>query len=481
MNTPRVHQSDFYKLEIMKSLSLLFVCLGLLSNVTGQCEADVMPYPKGGALATDTLNTGSAETGLELDVSSFKTSWAKAGSEATVVTIFVDGKYQQDVILFTGEEDLLAAKPKRQSYKIFLGELPKGSQKVEAFLNRKRSAPNANYVAVHRMDRLWSSLRDYEMMRNVPKTSQEYSTFEDYRARLLARANSPFIYARPNTIDKFSDIPLLTYYEKFNEPDGVIRVRYSTIFSNEDGGTQSQALMARWGRVVDIEWIYEMRIDKDGKIFDETYQGANHVTKKFEGRREFGSHPLLYVATDNNNFSDTGCSPLRFALEAVEVDLSTGSRETLMEKFPWMYKVMAEEMIREGRIGKRDADSNTILDLREYAYIEVFAEQENSSISIELDSTDGKIVTSDHGNPLLRVGRSGYFRIAVPNPSKDFPSSVKVRCYSTDPAKKGSCRNMRVVKVIKLDKEFSPAEVVYAGPAKSIKPGEAASFTRKDQ
>ncbi len=82
----------------------------------------------------------------------------------------------------------------------------------------------------------------------------------------IATINAPFIYARPDTIDKFSDIPLITYYEIFDEPENIKKIRYTTIFSNEDGGTQSAALMARWGRITDIEWIYEMRVKEFRRI-----------------------------------------------------------------------------------------------------------------------------------------------------------------------------------------------------------------------
>ena len=38
------------------------------------------------------------------------------------------------------------------------------------------------------------------------------------------------------------------------------------IWSNEDGGTNTPALMARWGRTTDIEWIYRVVLDRAGAI-----------------------------------------------------------------------------------------------------------------------------------------------------------------------------------------------------------------------
>jgi hypothetical protein len=83
--------------------------------------------------------------------------------------------------------------------------------------------------------------------------------------------------------------------------------RYTTIFTNEDGGTQTAALMARWGRATDIEWVYQVRM-RNGKIIEEIYQGVQHETKDFTGARAGGNHPLLAVASDNSTNSVGGIS-----------------------------------------------------------------------------------------------------------------------------------------------------------------------------
>jgi hypothetical protein len=317
--------------------------------------------------------------------------------------------------------------------------------------------------------------------RGASKGSREDTSFEAFGKTHLARANSPVIYARADTIDKFSDIPLLTYYEMFDEPDGVTRIRYSVIFTNEDGGTQSKALMARWGRMTDIEWMYEMRVDKNGKILDETYQAANHVTKPFKGERIFGSHPVMYDATDNNNFSDTGCSQLRLAIEAVEADLSHGSRETLMERFPWIYRVMSEEALREGRIVPSDAGPNTIDDPREYLYAEIYDEPESAAVAFGILTTDGRKFSSDLGSESMRVNRPGHFRIAL-HLTKDIGDksikSFEILCSPIDPTKKGECRNLKLLKTVRLDENFIPIEHNFDFPALTVKSGEAAVFAK---
>lgn len=53
-------------------------------------------------------------------------------------------------------------------------------------------------------------------------------------------------------------------------------LEYSLVWSNEDGGTDTPALMARWGRSTDIEWIYRVEVDQAGNRVPGTavYQAA---------------------------------------------------------------------------------------------------------------------------------------------------------------------------------------------------------------
>ncbi len=77
------------------------------------------------------------------------------------------------------------------------------------------------------------------------------------------------------------------------------RYRYSVIFTNEDGGTPADRLMATWGRTTEIEYLYSVEVDRAGAILADDIQGPEHVVLPFKGRRE-GAHPLLWVSTDNN-------------------------------------------------------------------------------------------------------------------------------------------------------------------------------------
>ena len=81
--------------------------------------------------------------------------------------------------------------------------------------------------------------------------------------------------------------------------------RYSVIFSNEDGGTQTDRLMATWGRTTDIEFIYGVEVDGSGQDRRRGIPGPGHEVPAFKGQHE-GRHPLLWVSTDNNMVSESG-------------------------------------------------------------------------------------------------------------------------------------------------------------------------------
>jgi hypothetical protein len=254
-------------------------------------------------------------------------------------------------------------------------------------------------------------------------------------------------------------------------------MRYTTVFTNEDGGTQSAALMARWGRMTDIEWIYEIRVNSAGEIISEIYQGADHQTKNFTGPR-LASHPLILDATVNNNFADTGCSALRVSPILVKAELSNGSRETMMDANPWTYRMMAEEAIREGRVDPTNLGANTIADPRDYFYVEIESAPENAAVSVEIGQGDEKSL-SDWGDAHLRVDRPGFVRIAVRKPiglKNDLPEAISLVCSAVKPETNGVCRNFRPVKIVWLDPSFAPLEKPLKAAPKDIETGQKYEF-----
>jgi hypothetical protein len=448
----------------MRTNGRLRLCLLIL--LTAACA----PWPAGAQnpcapaapktpapLAAHTFEApGDQEVTLEIEARSPGASWARKGSEAAALVILVDGAYNQDVLLWAGESFY--------NYRVLLGRLPKGSHGVSVALDEARSAVGARGAEV-------KSLHILIPVDFATPRAEEH---------VFALAHAPVLYARPNTIDHFTDIPLLMYYEVLREGGDTV-FRYSVIFTNEDGGTQTAALFARWGRGTDIEWVYEIRV-RAGKIVAETFQGVQHETKHFGGQRTGGEHPLLAVASDNNNFSDLACSAVRFAPLPVSARLEAATRESVMDLYPATYRAMTEELQREGRIGDSPSDINTVADPREYLYVEAASEQEGAAIAFDV-KLKGRpdVFKSDMGEPRLRIERGGYYRTAVRLPKGFAPDSVEsitARCHPHPAtASGGTCRRLKLVRVLILRPDFTPQSLpLQAQPEAPLAAGETRTF-----
>ena len=168
---------------------------------------------------------------------------------------------------------------------------------------------------------------------------------------------------------------MLAYHVAGADPQGNRVIEYTVIWSNEDGGTNTPSLMARWGRTTDIEWFYRVTVDAQGNRITDAFQALNHGTEAFNGVRE-DDHPLIQVASSNNNMTavtDVATSTgYRFFLETSDVLPPNRAREVMMDAHPWSYLVMAKEVAREGRI-EAIADPATLAmsDQRNYLFAEV--------------------------------------------------------------------------------------------------------------
>ncbi len=432
----------------ISAINLTFIrllsALTLLLAVTARADAQ--------ALAEKEFRFDvEAEAVLTLKASSPGASWAAEGAEAAVLTVEVDGKYRHDVILFGGAEAF--------TYRTLLGRLPAGGHGLRITLNRAQSAPGSAVAVI---------------LEAVVTPGPGGDGIDS-----LALRHAPVLYARPDTVGRFSDVPLLMWYEVI--PDGPARtIRYSVIFTNEDGGTQTAALMARWGRVTDIEWLSEVKLDAQGNLLSEVFQGTDHRTLPFGGRREAG-HPVYIVASRNNNFSDqfAEAPALRFAPCPVAFDAARQSREVLMDLNPWTYRLMYEEMLREGRIATTDAEvagaagiGMKIIDPRRYLYLDGAAAQTNAALSFAVKlKGDPRWYASDLGHSYFRIDRSGWFRSTVRLPRMSGMGQIEriaVRCDALPdkPTRKQefrpepTCAVDTISKVFLLDEAFRPGSML---------------------
>ncbi|MGZ4620212.1 MAG: hypothetical protein ACXV3F_16270 [Frankiaceae bacterium] len=203
---------------------------------------------------------------------------------------------------------------------------------------------------------------------------------------------------------------------------------------HEDGGTSPPGLMAQWGRTTDIEWIYRVEVDQTGRAVPGTavYQGPKHQTLPFRGRYE-NQHPVLQTCTANNDVCDQATGPMRFFLDAEQTKPADRAREVLMDTNPWTYQVMAQEMIREGKIENPSNPATPgVGDQRTYLYLELGKTTgppahpglvPGLSVGVQLKGSPA-VYRSDHSAPLWSINRDGAIATTVELPAGTKPADV---------------------------------------------------------
>jgi hypothetical protein len=289
------------------------------------------------------------EAVLDLTVAAPGTDWAVAGAESAVVSISVDGRYATDLVV-SGAAPL--------SRQIALGGLSSGVHQLRLHFAAERSSAAASAVELTapRLSVYAATDPQYQVLRYAPIVY----------GRTLAALGSPYQNA-------ITDTPLLAWHESAPAATpGHTILTYSVIWSNEDGGTNTPALMARWGRTTDIEWIYAVELDEHGERVagSDTYQAPNHQTLHFTGVYE-GDHAQLETCTSNNNMCDVTDGSMRFFLSTLQTLPAGQAREYIMDTNPWAYEIMAKEMLREGKIEAASPTTPStpeVSDQRNYLY-----------------------------------------------------------------------------------------------------------------
>jgi hypothetical protein len=392
----------------------------LLLVVLAACDPDV----DSDAFITPFTAAAQVEVVARITVRCEQCDWGKAGNAGAALDVVLDDRPPVHLPLSQSGE---------AEYRVLLGSVDRGNHTVWY-----RRVPQADRVVV--------------AIDQIPVTAPEY------RAISLA----PFVYARPDTVGRLSDIPLLMWYEIEPAARGT-RYRYSVIFSNEDGGTPADRLMATWGRTTDIEYLYSVEVDANGSILSEDMQGPEHEILPFKGKRE-GTHPLLWVSTENNMVLDTGTTTVRYAPAPVLVNLDQVSREVVMDANPWTYEVMAKELAREGKIvADAPPGKGVIPDLRRFVFIEACGEAGTNAIAASV-IVGGAWYSSDRGVAEYRIARDGCFRAAIPLPgaaSARDVSALRFHAHARKDRASSISRITRVNRVFSLDERFAPRASVF--------------------
>ena len=326
--------------RLIRTLTAAALGAALLTPAAAQAQS--------APLASAELNADQpGEAKLALTASAPGADWGTAGKESALLEVAVDGKPVTNVVTFNGAVPL--------EYDVALGHVAAGKHAITVTLDAAKS-PVANAEV--------TSLK--------PTLVPESDLVARYAPVLYGR-NLPTVPGAFENVN--TDVPLLAYHVSSTDAQGNRVIEYTMTWSNEDGGTNTPSLMARWGRTTDIEWLYRVTVDADGNRITDAYQSSGHGTLPFDGIRE-NDHPLLQVVTSNNNMASVtdvaASSGYRFFLDTSVALPANRAREWIMDTHPWAYLVMAKEQTREGKIEAVPNPATAAMsDQRNYLFAEV--------------------------------------------------------------------------------------------------------------
>ncbi len=347
-----------------------------------------------------TTSAGAAHATLEVLLSTEDADWADAARPSVVLTLGVDGQPSGDLVV-TGRE---------RPFRELIGPIGEGRHRWTLRWHKTASPQPRGKVTVREV-----------------RITPDRSGLAAHAPRIFGRLAAD----KQRAVMATSDVPLLLLGRATGED-----FEYTAVFSNEDGGTGllPSLLMRQYGRTSDIERVCRVQGSRC------EFQGANHKTREYGGSLE-GAHPLLRVATDNNNFTDAigdASRGLRFSL-APQPFPEQGPRGRVLDREGWISAIANAEMQREvtelmGFIGKRkiespgDAATLALSDLRNYIGIEAHVDAAKEVAWRVGARAAGQWYWSDHGVARERERGSGWPRTGVELPPRAVADAVCVEC-----------------------------------------------------
>lgn len=406
--------------------SLLLACL---FSIPAAAQTRSFPFTLG----------APAEVVAELDLASPSSDWAVPRRQAAVAAIGLEGETKHHVIVF-GEKD-------SRSYRVFLGPLAPGSHTLTVSRDPAHSAPESDLVV------------GGAAIRPVDPGDPLYEPVR----------HAPILFSRAGAADRFSDALLLVYCTQGRDKSGPW-LEYTAVFSNEDGGTSTRDLMARWGRTTDIEYVYRVWLDAEGRPARTLIQTREHQDVPYDGPW-FGLHPLLVPVTDNNMVEPASAAPtgLRYQLVPAPVSLDGGSREIVMDREPFTYEVACKEMAREAKIRSNGSsfDGEKIADPRRYFIAEFQTETRNAAVQLLYRFRGGNLWRgSALGIGKNFIERDGWVRTALELPEGRSAAEIgefAFECLSRRDLEKqpvpknGACIIRRIGRFFPVDSRCRPA------------------------
>jgi hypothetical protein len=149
--------------------------------------------------------------------------------------------------------------------------------------------------------------------------------------------------------------------------------------------------------------------------------------------------------------ASSGTATVRVQLAPENVDLSGRTRESVMDRHPALWRTMAAELQREGKIRAfGTVAGENIGDPRTYLYVNYAARHRDSSFDVLVRlRNDRRWHSSSLGRPDYQVARNGWVRTTIELPPGTLPAAIGEIAFRCDvaipskdrkPALAGLCR-----------------------------------------
>ncbi|MFN7144959.1 MAG: hypothetical protein ACK4YP_14375, partial [Myxococcota bacterium] len=204
---------------------------------------------------------------------------------------------------------------------------------------------------------------------------------------------------------------------------------WTWVFTDEDGGTGllPTLLLARWGRPVDIEGLWD-----EGTA---TIQTHDHAWVPFDGPYE-GAHPLLQVVTYNGLVGPLDDAP--YLLSPVPVAFAPDGlqRERVLDAEAWVLAAAWAEAGREDLVVPDGGPEDNLLGAPDdYLFVDyVVAGGARVAFEVEVDGTWWSSINSlSDGDGLTDARVSGIGRTCVelpPGAGPDDVTALRIRSYT---------------------------------------------------
>lgn len=412
---------------------------------------------------------GQGQGVLQLEMEAPGTSWGSSRHRSVVVSVSVGGGPPQSFVLFYGGRPF--------TYAGYLGPLAVGSHVVSwkvlsALSVDGRRAPVVRVIAAH------------------------LSVVEPSNPWYLPIRYAPFIYGR--AISSRDDVQLLTAASTHYVPGGT-RITYYVVWSKEFAGTSFVPWLewGEWGRMTDIGTVYSVTVERNGEMRDPEYlscgckadfpsevSSPEEVTVPFHGSYAYGTHPVLVNASGNDYMRPTNYDPFSSALSATSAPSQFGFaqvpvagpapgqlRESVMDRNPWTYRVMAEETRRFYDDISSDPRSPEPGSVHQMAIVSLDTTKARS-VEVSIRLSGSRTWYSNTYGVAYPLFTGGHHRTAVKLPEGWYHQKIEAVKISVFPASLVKDFHVGSLRILGIDHAYHVVQVLTPSP--EVVPGKLA-------